>query len=54
VFALSQPALLEDEGFVLAKDLLGEDSLRVFYFTRKLGRWEGIAKKERKSLRRFG
>lgn len=54
MFALSQPALLEDEGFVLAKDLLGEDSLRVFYFTRKLGRWEGIAKKARKSLRRFG
>ena len=54
MFALSQPALLEDEGFVLAKDLLGEDSLRVFYLTRKLGRWEGIAKKARKSLRRFG
>ena len=54
MFALSQPELLEDEGFVLAKDLLGEDSLRVFYLTSKLGRWEGIAKKARKSLRRFG
>lgn len=51
---LSRPVFFEDEGFVLGKDLLGEDSLRVFYLTRKLGRWEAVAKKARKSLRRFG
>lgn len=33
---------------------MGEDSFLVFYLSRKLGKWEGIAKKARKSLRRFG
>lgn len=51
---LSRPGLIEDEGFILAKEPLGEDSFLVFYLSRNLGKWEGVAKRARKSLRRFG